>query len=359
MRRFAPLLLVLLVALAFLGTLGFLWNQARETPQTVTTTTPQVRDIVRKTVATGAIVPRSEVGIKPAVSGLVAALHVEPGQLVEQGDLVAEIRVVPDSGRLASAQARVRAAELNLQDGRRELDRTERLAEESAVSQAELDRMRSEYTQREQELDAARTDLQIVRDGASRKSGAVSTEVRAPVRGMVLSVPVEQGWSVIETNTFNEGTTIATVADMGDLIFQGKVDESEVGRISEGMALSIKIAAFPGRTFDGALEYISPKGVLDQGAVQFEIRAAITPPDDVFVRAGSSANADIVLDKRTEVLAIEEAVLQFDGETPYVEVQQAPQQFARRDVALGLSDGIWVQVEDGVAQDDVLKRPEG
>ncbi len=357
-RRLGPLLVVALVALAFLGTVAFLWDRSRQRPEAVQTTAPQVRDIVRKTVATGAIVPRTEVAIKPRVSGVIAALHVDPGQVVAAGDLIAEIRVVPDSGRLAGAEARVRTAQLALEDARRELERAEELAEEQAISQAELDRTRSTYTLRTEELAAAREDLQIVRDGASRRAGSVSTEVRSTVAGMVLDVPVREGWSVIESNTFNEGTTIATVADMSDLIFQGQVDESEVGKIDEGMPLDITVAAFSGRRFQGTLEYISPKGQDSQGAVVFEIRASIPPPDDVFLRAGSSANADIVLDSREGVLAIEEAVLQFEGEKPYVEVGAGPDQFARRDVDLGLSDGIWVEVKDGVSADDLLKRPE-
>jgi len=344
---------------AFLGTVAFLWNRAQGDPVVVETATPQVRDIVRKTVATGAVVPRNEVEIKPRVSGVLSAVHVETGQLVQAGDLIAEIRVVPDSGRLASAEARVRTADLSLADARRELERGEELADDQAISTAELDRLRSTHALRKEELDAARVDLQIVRDGASRRAGGVSTEVRSTVSGMVLWVPVEVGQSVIESNTFNDGTTIASVADMNDLIFQGKVDESEVGRISEGMPLDITVAAFPGQHFEGTLEHIAVKGELDQGAVQFEIRAALTPPDDVFLRAGSSGNADIVLERADQVLAVEEALLQFDGEQPYVERADGQEGYARADVELGLSDGIWVEIKAGVDASDTLKRPEG
>ncbi|RME26654.1 MAG: efflux RND transporter periplasmic adaptor subunit [Deltaproteobacteria bacterium] len=359
MRRLGPLIAVAVVAVAFLVTVFFLWERARGPAVVIQTATPEVRDIVRKTVATGAVVPRNEVEIKARVSGVLSAIHVETGDVVDAGDLLAEIRVVPDAARLASAQARVRTAELALADARRELERGEKLARDGAIGAAELERLRSTHAMRRAELDAARVDLQIVREGASRGAAGASTEVRSTVPGMVLWLPVEVGQSVIESNTFNEGTTIASVADMTDLIFQGRVDESEVGRIQVGMPLDISVAAFPGQVFAGTLEHIAVKGELDQGAVQFEIRAALTRPEDVFLRAGSSANADIVLERADGVLAIPEALLQFDGDRPYVERADGQGGFARSDVELGISDGIWVEIKAGVEPGDTLKRPEG
>ncbi|MCB9744802.1 MAG: efflux RND transporter periplasmic adaptor subunit [Alphaproteobacteria bacterium] len=359
MRRILPLLIVLGVLGAFGGTLWFLWDKSREKPEVFETAQATVTDIVRKTVATGAIVPRNEVALKPKVSGIIASLAVEPGQTVKAGDLIAEIRITPNSAQLASAQSQVAQAEISLKDAEARLQRSEQLFEQGALSTAALDQDRLAYSLRQQELAAAQTNLRIVREGAATRSATAATLVRSTVEGMILDVPVKIGESVIEANTFNAGTTIATVANMGDMIFQGKVDESEVGRIAEGMPLAITIGALEDLRFDGTLEYIAPKGVLDRGAVQFEIRAAVALKEDVFVRAGVSANADIVLDRRDQVLAIKESLLQFDEGAPFVEVEVGEQAFERREVELGLSDGIHVEVLGGVTPEDKLKQPKG
>ena len=362
MKRLLPVFFVFFVVLAFAGTVVFLWQQSQEEPVVFETTQATIMDVVKKTVATGAINPRTEVAIKPAVSGIVSALQVEPGDTVARGDLIAEIRLVPDSMQLNNAEGAVRSAELSLRDAQRELERTQALQEQGVLSAAELDRTKTEYQLRKEDRDNARTNLQLLRDGVARGSAHISTQVRATVSGMVLEVPVEVGESVIESNTFNEGTTIASVADMTDLIFQGTVDESEVGKLKAGMPLAVTIAAYQGTPFQAELEYIAPKGVLDRGAVQFEIRAAMAldgiepDADGTIIRAGCSANADIVLDRRDQVLAIEESLLVFDDGKPVVEVEVGQQQFERRSVELGLSDGIHVEVLSGVTQDLALKR---
>ena len=359
MKKYIPAILVVGILLAFVGTLGFLWNQSRESPVVYETTTPSHADIIQKTVATGAILPRTEVEAKPRVSGIIDEIHVKPGELVEAGDLLATIRIIPDSATASRSEASVRSTRIQLDNAAAEMERTQSLFDKSAVSSAELDRDRVTFRLAEQDYLAALENLSIVREGASAGSADVSTQVRATVNGMVLDVPVREGESVIEANTFNAGTTIATVANMSDMIFEGQIDESEVGKIGEGMELTITIGALRGETFKGVLEYISPKGVLDQGAVQFEIEAAIIPIDGVFIRAGSSANADIVLDSRREVLSIPEAVLQFDGQKPYVEIEVADQIFERRDVEVGLSDGINIELLGGVDEGMKLKRHEG
>jgi HlyD family secretion protein len=289
MKRLLPLAVVLSVLLAFAGTLGFLWDQSQPEPEPRRTVTVERRDVVLKTVATGAIEPRVEVAIKPAVSGVVSALHVEPGQHVEVGELIAELRIIPDSERLASAQSSIEMARIRVQDAQRELDQARKLQGQGAASRTELELAETTFELRQQELKAARSELQIVKTGATAGSRERSTEVRAHVAGMVLTVPVEVGYSVIETNSFNEGTTIASVADMGDLVFEGTLDESEVGKVSEGMPLDITVGAFPDERFEGSLEYISPKGEELNGAVVFAIRAALTPRDD---NCPSDSNAD-------------------------------------------------------------------
>jgi len=355
MKRVAVVMVVLVVLLGFVGTVVFLAYKAMEPPVEYGTETARVTDIVKKTVATGALVPRNEIEIKSRVSGILAEAFVEPGDSVEAGDLIARIRIVPEPQALERAASAVRTARLNLQEAERLLEEDEALHEARALPLSDLRRRESEVARRREELRAAQADLVLVREGALRNAEAVATDIRSTVEGMVFDVPVKVGESVTETNTFNAGTTIAFVVDMSDMIFEGKVDESEVGRISQGMPLTITVGALDNATLEGTLEHIAPKGVLEEGAVQFAIKASIAPRDGVFVRAGSSANADIVLDKRTQVLAIKESLLKFDKGEPYVEVEVGPQVFERREVELGLSDGIMIEVLDGVGPDDAIK----
>ena len=350
MKRVLPLVLVAGILLAFVGTLGFLWEQSRPEPEPRRTFTVERGDVTLKTVATGAIEPRTEVAVKPALSGVVAELYVEPGQQVALGDLIAELRIIPDSERLASAQNGIQLARIRVTDAERELDKVRALQDKGAASRTDVELAETTFELREQELRAARSELQIVKTGATAGSRERSTEVRAHVAGMVLTVPVEVGYSVIEANAFNEGTTIASIADMGDLVFEGTLDESEVGKVKEGMALDITVGAFPDERFAGSLEYISPKGEVINGGVQFAIRAALTPRDDVFVRAGSSANANIVLNRVTDVLVLDEAALTFqDDGSVTVEREDGSSQA----VTVGLSDGIRAEVS-GVQEGETL-----
>jgi len=360
MRRWTVPLAISLALALLVGTTAFLFQRAQAPEVTYQTTAPFAADIVKKTVASGAIVPRDEIAVKPRVSGVIQTLHAEPGQRVEAGDLVADIGVIPDSMSLNNAQARLRATDISLSDAKRAHARDKALYDQSALSATALQQSEVTLRLREQERQAAADTLRLIREGAARGGADVNTQVRATIGGMLLDVPVKVGQSVIESNTFNEGTTVAVIADMGDLIFQGTLDESEVGRVREGMPLRITVGALEDEQFSGTLEYISPKGVLDQGAVQFEIRAAVTPPEGRFIRAGVSATADIVLESREGVLAIKESLLQFDEEGPYVEVEAAPQVFEVRRVEVGLSDGINIEVTGGLDDGDAVKgRAEG
>ncbi|MEQ1504053.1 MAG: efflux RND transporter periplasmic adaptor subunit [Myxococcota bacterium] len=358
-RVWVPVGIVGGVVALFFATVAWLFVQSRPAVEDVAIVEAAKADLVLKTVATGAIVPRAEVEIKSRVSGVVHALHVVPGQLVESGQLIAEIKVIPDSASLNQANGNVRAAKIEYDNAVVELGRTESLSAQSAVSAVDLQRARTARDLAKQSFDAAWSHLQIIRDGATKGSGDVSTDIRSTVAGMVLAVGVEQGESVTETNTFNAGTTIASVADMSDLIFEGHLDESEVGRIREGMPLDITVGALRDRKIAGTLEYISPKGELIDGSVQFEIRAAIRPEDGLFIRAGSSANGDIVLDRREQVLTIDEAGLNFDGDRVFVEVETGPGRFEPRDVKVGLSDGLKIEVLEGLAEGDRVKATAG
>jgi len=357
MKRLFPVLLVVGILAAFAWTLLFLHNKSQSKPIEFRTETPQKADIVQKAVATGAIVPRQEVAIKSRVAGIVEKLHVKPGDLVAQDTLIARIQIVPDMLTLSRAENAVDTAKIAIENAEREMKRNRDLFEKGVVSDTEFQRFRLELDLKRRELEGAENDLQLIRVGASRRSGQVSNLVRSTVAGTVLDVPVKEGESVIESNTFNAGTTIASVADMNDLVFLGKVDESEVGKLKEGMELMIRIGALESKPLSGKLEYVAPKGATTEGTIQFEIRAALARMNGMVIRAGYSANADIVLDRRHQVMAISEKLLQFEDEKPFLEVEVGPQKFAKRFVKVGLSDGVKIELLEGVDAKAKIKDP--
>jgi len=304
-------------------------------------------------------VPRQEVEVKPKVSGVLAELYVEPGKKVNQGDQIGKISIIPDAMQINQGESAVRAAQIAFDNAKRELERNENLAKSGVVADAELQKFRTEYALRQQELQSAGSNLQLVREGATRGQGKASTLiVTATVPGKVIDVPVKVGFSVIQANNFNAGTTIAVIADMEDIIFDGRVDEAEVAKIKEGMKLAIKVGAIENDKLDGKLEYIAPKGKEIDGAIQFEIKAKVIPKEGIQIRANYSANADIVLDERKNVLAIREALVQYEDGKPFVEVETTPQTFVKKPVKIGLSDGIKVEVLEGVTPTDKIKIPD-
>jgi len=356
MKKFLIVFVLLVFVVIFLGTVVFLYNKSQEPPVVYETDQPFIADIVRKTVATGSIVPRREVALKSQVPGVVDELYFEEGQVVTTGHLVAKIRLIPDMVRLNDAEAALEAARINYEDGRRELERRRELVADELIPEYEFDRYQIEFRRVTQQLEAAENNVELIREGSAKRSGNVSNLVTSTVDGMVLDIPVEEGTFIIESNMFNEGTTIATVADMGEMIFEGRVDESEVGRIAVGMDLILSVGAIESEKFDASLEFISPKGEIDQGAVKFDIRAAITLKESTFLRAGYSATADIVLEKRDQVLAIREGNLIFENDKMYVDVLVGEQQFERREVETGLSDGINIEIVSGLVAADVIKK---
>jgi HlyD family secretion protein len=345
-----------LVFLALTGWLGYYFYKKSHTdPVIYKTEQPFVTNIVKKTVATGAIVPRREIQVKSQVSGVIETLYVEAGQVVKAGQLIARIRIVPNVVNVNNAQTGLQTARINYADARKELARQKQLFEQKVIAEQEYNRFRVDAQLKQEALESAENNLEIAMKGASRRTGMASTSVYSTVDGMLLDVPVKEGGSVIERNNFNEGTTIATVADMKSLIFEGKIDESEVGKIREGMDLNLTIGAIEGRTFKAKLEYIAPKGILEEGAIKFQIRAQVLLDEKDFIRAGYSANADIVLDKKDSVLAIKESLLQFGKDSTFVEVETAPQQFEKRLVKTGISDGINIEVLSGIKKADKVK----
>lgn len=357
MKRIAFILLFLVV-LAVAGGLGkYFYDQTREDPEVFETEHAYIGNVVKKTVATGAIVPRREVAVKAQVTGVVEELFVEAGQNVAQGQLVARIRVVPDEAALQNAREGVTAARIAADAAEVERARQELLFRDGTIAEQAYLQVKLDAEQAQQQLKAAESALEVIRTGAARGSKTAANLVRSTADGMVLDVPVEKGNSVIQANNFNEGTTIVSVADMSEMVFEGKVDESEVGKLTEGMALELTIGAVDKRTLPATLDFIAPKGINEEGTIKFEIRASVDLPEDIFLRAGYSANADIVLESADSVLLIKEAWLQFAGDTAYVEVETGEQAFERRDVELGLSDGIVVELVAGPDSSAAIKVP--
>lgn len=356
MKTFFKTVLFLVVIGAFGWTLMYLYKKSQAEPVVFETQTPFVTNIIKKTVATGKVVPRKEIEIKPQVSGIIESLYVEPGAIIKKGDLIAKVKIIPNMVTLNNAESRVRRATINLNNAEREYKRRKELFDQSVIAETEYRQYELEFTNMKEELLAAKDNLQLIREGVTRDaSKSTNTLIRSTIAGMVLDVPVEEGNSVIESNTFNSGTTIATVANMGEMIFKGKVDETEVGKIKSGMPLILSVGAIEKVKFNALLEYIAPKGVEENGAIQFEIRAAVELHQDHFIRAGYSANADIVLERRDSVLSIHESLLQFDGDSAYVEVEIGPQEYEKQYIELGLSDGLNIEVLEGLEETTRIK----
>ena len=356
MKKFLWLIFALGLLVLFIWTAVFLYQKSQEKPVVFTTTTAFKTDIVNKTVATGKITPRREIEIKPQVSGVVDKLFVEAGDIVEKGALIARIELIPNMEQLSNAESRFETAQLNLGNAKLEYERQKRLFDEHLISEVEYNKFLLNYELQLENVRAAENAVDLIKEGASKKSGKVANLVRSTVAGMVLLVPVREGTFVTETNTFNQGTTIANVANMRDLIFEGRLDESEIGKVHEGMDLTLNVGAINNERFDAKLEYVSPKGMDDAGTIKFEIKAAIDVRDDVFLRAGYSATADIVLDKREQVLAINEGDLIIEDDKHYVEVETAPQTFEKREVTTGLSDGINIEILSGITEITKIKK---
>lgn len=358
-RRLIPLLITLSIVGAFVWTLLFLYKKSQPKPIVYNVVRAERREIIKKTVAPGALVPRREVTIKPRVSGVVEKLYVEPGEYVKEKALLAKIQIIPNIVSVNNAEANLNSAAISFQNAKTELERFASLRQQGLLSESDYAKQDLAFKLRKQELEAAENNLQLVRVGASKKSGKVSNLVHSTVEGMVLEMPVKEGASVIEANNFNEGTTIASIADMNDMTFQGRVDESEVGGLKTGMPVAITVGAIEDQRLEGRLEYIAPKGIAKDGTIEFEVRAAVKLKPEIFLRANYSANADIILQRRSNVLAVNESVVLYEGKKTFVEVATAPNQFERRPVTLGLSDGIWAEALSGVDEKTKIKQQEG
>ena len=362
MKKYSKLIIAAIIALIFIGTFVFLWQKSQPKEVVYNEFTPKLEDIQKTTIITGKIEPRNEVNIKPQISGIITDLYKDPGDIVSAGDVIAKVKVIPDMGQLSSAEARVRLSEINLKQAQVNYDREENLYNQKLVSADEFDKIKQALHQAKEEKMAAIDALQVVRDGVSKSNAsASSTLIRSTISGRILDIPVKVGNMVILSNNFNDGTTIASVANMNDLIFRGNIDETEVGQLVNDMPMKITIGALQDLKFDANLEYISPKAVENNGANQFEIKAAVKLAEGSQIRSGYSANAEIVLSSAHKVLSVPESAIEFSGDSTFVYVikgEGKEKTYERTQVTTGLSDGVNIEIKKGITQKDKVRGPE-
>lgn len=360
--KYSKLIFAVMALVVFVGTFVFLWRKSLPQEVKYNEFTPKRENIVKSTIITGRIEPRDEVNVKPQISGIISEIYKEAGETVKADEVIAKVKVIPEMNQLTAAQSRVRIADINLNQVKTDYERYQRLFDKELVSASEYEKIRQQYRQAQEEKVAADDALLVVSEGISRSNAnASSTLIRSTISGLILDVPVKVGNSVILSNTFNEGTTIASVANMNDLIFRGNIDESEVGRIHAGMPMNITIGALQDLNFDAILEYISPKAVQSNGANQFEIKASVTIRDSVQMRSGYSANAEIVLAEAQEVLSVPESAIEFSGDSTFVYVVRGDgdkKNYVRTHVVTGLSDGVKIEIKKGISEKDIIRGPQ-
>lgn len=362
MKKYLKITLLVVVAAIFIGTFIFLYQKSKPKTTVYETVTPEIADLEKTTVATGKVEPRDEVLIKPQISGIISEVYKEAGQTIKQGEVIAKVKVIPELGQLNSAESRVRVAEISTAQAETDHERIKKLYNDKLISREDYEKSEVEIKKAREELQTAKDALEIIKEGITKNSASFSsTLIRSTIDGLILDVPIKVGNSVIMSNTFNDGTTIATVANMNDLIFKGKIDETEVGRIHEGMPVKLTIGALQNLTFDAELEYISPKGVEENGANQFEIKAAVHAPDSIQIHSGYSANAEIVLQRAQKVLAVPEGIIEFSGDSTFVWVMTdsiPEQKFERRQIKTGMSDGIKLEIKEGLTGKEKVRASE-
>ena len=348
---------IILLILGFLFAIAYFVRTNSKSAIEYETTNPFISSIELTSVVTGKVIPEDEVEIKPQLNGIIEKILVEEGDTVQNGQLIAVIKVVPDERSVYGAQAQVTSSKLNLENGEKQLNRAKELFAKQIISQQEFEDAELRYNSAKENLKAAENDLEIIMNGSVAGSSTANTNIRATLSGTILEIPVEVGDQVIAANNFNAGTSVAIIADLSQMIFEGKVDEAEVGNLTNGMKIIVSMAAIPNKEFDAKLKFVAPKGTEEGGAVQFKIEAELALDDDTFVRAGYSANGALVVNSKTDIMVIPEAVLQFDRRTqqPFVEIEISDQNFERRELETGLSDGIKVEVLSGLEMADNIK----
>ena len=358
MKKSKTIIILSIIAITFTGALVYFWKRNQKPSVTYETKKIEKGDVTLKSVATGSIIPDEEVSIRPNISGVIDKIYVEAGDKIKAGDRIATIKVIPNISNLQAAQNGVAQAKIDLENQKKIFGRQKQLFNKGVISANDFDNSKAVFDQSQQAYNSANENYQIVKTGTTRGlSQLAQTVVKATTNGIILDIPVEEGMQVIQTNTFNEGTEVASIADISKMIFEGKIDESEVGKIKEGMPIKISIGALPNKEFNGKLTKIAPKGVKENGAVQFDIEASIEISKEDYIRAGLSANASIILDEVKDVFTIQESLVQYDKKTkkPFVEIATGDQIFERKDIELGISDGITAHLKNGVSEQDNIK----
>lgn len=348
---------IVLFAVIFIWTIGFLYQKSQPKLIIYKSESPEFVNIQEKTIATGKVVPRKEIEIKPqGVSGIIEKIYLEPGVIIKKGDKIATIKIIPDMINLNSAESRLTRSKIAFKDAKINLERDSKLYDNKIIAEADYRKSKVAFYDAQNELSSAEDNLQLIKEGITKKSTSTSnTIIRSTIDGMILNIPVKEGYSVIQSNTFNAGTTIAIVADMNDMIFEGKIDEIEVSKLRKGMDFVITIGALPDERFNAVLEYISPKGELENGSIKFEIKASLKQKNNTFIRSGYSANAEIVLVNKEKVMAVKEKYVTFKGDSAFVELVKGTQQFDKHYIKTGISDGINIEVLDGLTKGDKIK----
>ncbi|WP_287828750.1 efflux RND transporter periplasmic adaptor subunit [Bacteroides sp.] len=359
MKKYIKYAVFIIIGLLFIQTFVFLYKKSQPKKVMYETVQPQVKDIEKSTVATGTVEPRDEVLIKPQISGIIDKLYKEAGQTVKKDEIIARVKVIPELGQLSSTESRVNTARVNLRQAEKDHERMTALFEKGLISKEEYEKDKVTIDNARIEYQAAKDSYDIVKEGFSKSQADLSnTLIRSTIDGLILDIPIKEGNSVILSNNFNDGTTIATVANMDDLIFKGYIDETEVGKVHEGMNVKLSIGALQNFVFDATLEYISPKAKQENGANLFEIKAAVERPDSVFIRSGYSANATIVLNAATQILTVPERVVEMSNDSAFVwvEVQAGEnQKFEKKSILVGLSNGIDIEVKNGLTTEEKLR----
>lgn len=360
--KYSKLIIAVIIALIFIGTFVFLYQKSQPEPVVYNEFTTKMGDVSKTTLITGKIEPRNEVNVKPQISGIITDIYKEAGDIVKAGEVIAKVKVIPDMSQLSSAESRVRLAEINAKQAQVDYDRDKVLFDKHLITAESFDKVSQTLHQAQEEVKAANDALEVVRDGVSKSNAsASSTLIRSTISGVILDIPVKVGNTVILSNTFNDGTTIATLANMKDLIFRGNIDETEVGQLSIGVPMKITIGALQDVKLSASLEYISPKAVENNGANQFEIKAAIDVKGAKELRSGYSANAEIVLQTAKNVLTIPESAVEFNGDSTFVYLVKGKGEqktYERHPVTIGISDGVNIEIKKGLSSKDVVRGPQ-
>ena len=360
--KYSKLIIAIIIAFIFIGTFVFLYQKSQPEPIVYNEFTTKMGDVSKTTLITGKIEPRNEVNVKPQISGIITDIYKEAGDVVKAGEVIAKVKVIPDMSQLSSAESRVRLAEINAKQAQVDYDRDKVLFDKHLITAESFDKVSQTLHQAQEEVKAATDALEVVRDGVSKSNAsASSTLIRSTISGVILDIPVKVGNTVILSNTFNDGTTIATLANMKDLIFRGNIDETEVGQLSIGVPMKITIGALQDVKLSASLEYISPKAVENNGANQFEIKAAIDVKGAKDLRSGYSANAEIVLQTAKNVLTIPESAVEFSGDSTFVYLVKGKGEqktYERHPVTIGISDGVNIEIKKGLSQKDIVRGPQ-